>query len=540
LDLLRRAGCALLVLVLLCGLLGGAPASADEWTAPRPKSAPKGEAVVIPRDVSSTRTLPSARIRTRQSYVWPEESHVAEITFDAVASPTAPTEKGRSTFELAIDFGRVSQDGNEVGPSIRAQGAKVSVSSEIDEKGFVVRGTPKGADEGSLATLGTFARSAGSWVVPFLPKTPLRVGEAWELPLGYFLWSINQHGAAPPSGFVAQVVEAFEEHDGVRCARIRTIASIQRLQPKGMTPPAMRIGDGEALGRFRGEGTTWIGLDGCLREERLDVRMGLENTATKAGMEWRLHREISARPAEGAPWPKDWTRMTGGRPVAVGYEAGLAEGKLVGKPLMCLVLEYGDPDSEAIAYLTFHDAEAKNQWVGYLPVVVDKGDLGKLPNRDLVALLPGLLFLDLDGDVLFMMLGVSPPELFRTMIETAASRLSKHDPSPEYLALLAHQGALREARGPKKDVRAAVTAVLAIQTSGKGIELQAEARDAERALTLEGQHRVDDAVLLAAGGKVKEAKAALAAIAADYAGLPLAARAQAAAAALPAVPSKPK
>ena len=106
-NLLRRVGPALVAL----GLVAGASARADEWTAPRPKSAPKGEAVVIPRDVSSTRTLPSARVRTRQSYLWPEESHVAEITFDAVASPTAPTEKGRSTFELAIDFGRVSQDG---------------------------------------------------------------------------------------------------------------------------------------------------------------------------------------------------------------------------------------------------------------------------------------------------------------------------------------------------------------------------------------------------------------------------------------------
>jgi hypothetical protein len=86
----------------------------------------------------------------------------------------------------------------------------------------------------------------------------------------------------------------------------------------------MKLGEGDTLARVRGEATTWIGLDGCLREEVLDLHLRLENASTSRWMEWRTSRELVARPAEGEPFPKDWTRMTGGRPVPVGYAAGLA------------------------------------------------------------------------------------------------------------------------------------------------------------------------------------------------------------------------
>ena len=39
----------------------------------------------------------------------------------------------------------------------------------------------------------------------------------------------------------------------------------------------------------------WVDLDGCLREEALDLKMRIENTESKAWMEWTFHREVKAQ-----------------------------------------------------------------------------------------------------------------------------------------------------------------------------------------------------------------------------------------------------
>jgi hypothetical protein len=76
-------------------------------------------------------------------------------------------------------------------------------------------------------------RPAGSWLVPYVPSGPLHVGSTWDLPLDYYLWSVGQPGDAPPKGFATQVVEAIEDHAGVPCARIRTVAAIDAPSGRG-------------------------------------------------------------------------------------------------------------------------------------------------------------------------------------------------------------------------------------------------------------------------------------------------------------------
>ncbi len=536
----RQVGRIAALLLLACGTA----ARADEWKAPQPKAAPTGAAVSIAKDRWSASTLPRGRVNVRHTLTWPEATHTTFLAFDATATPGAPDAKGRPAFDLAIELARMGQDDTDLGPRVRLAGAELSLAVPVDERGFVTSGTLSGAERIGLPQLAMVIRPAGSWLVPYVPSGPLHVGSTWDLPLDYYLWSVGQPGDAPPKGFATQVVEAIEDHAGVPCARIRTVAAIERPQRKGLTPPMMKLGEGDTLARVRGEATTWIGLDGCLREEVLDLHLRLENASTSRWMEWRTSRELVARPAEGEPFPKDWTRMTGGRPVPVGYAAGLAEGKLVGKPLMCVVVAYGDRDSEALAFHTFHDEEVRRQWEGYQPVIVDRDDLGDLPNAEIVRLLPSLLFVDLDADVIFMMSGASPVEFLRSGLGAAATRRPTHEPDAAFAAMRGKLDALGAPGDPVRDVKQAVATLLAVKADGRGVELQAEVRERTRGLELAGRRRIDDAVRGAEEPGVAARKAAaeaLSAIATDYAGLPTAARAEAAAAALSAAPAaRPK
>jgi hypothetical protein len=333
------------------------------------------------------------------------------------------------------------------------------------------------------------------------------------------------------------VLEGFEERGGARCARIRTVAAVRRPQPKGMTPPDVGIGEGAALARIRAEGTTWLGLDGCLREDVLDVRMRVENVATKAAMEWRLRRTVVAQPRSAGPLPKEWSRYMGGVPHVVGYEAALEEARFAGRALLCVVLRYGDPESEALA-LSLRDRDVREKHAAYLPAIVDADAMGSFPHGDLLMGMAGLVYVGLDGDTIFQIAGVAPPEILRTVVEVPQARAPEPRPTPEYVALEKERDVLRAALG-EEDVRGALAAVRAIRAVGKGPAIQAEAGAADEALAEAGAERVLAARVLAAAKKSKEARAALEAVAADYEGHPVADRAREALAALPAPKPKP-
>src|SRR5205814_6322896 len=140
---------------------------------------------------------------------------------------------------LAVEVTGLTVDDEDVMPAVRGKGAETSVVFPLDAHGYADGGTPKGGfAEGKIAPL---LVAAGAWLLPYLPEKPVRVGETWDLPLPYFLWSVKQPGIAVPEGFATQTLEAVEARAGVRCARIKTVAAIRRPQAKGLTPPDVGI-----------------------------------------------------------------------------------------------------------------------------------------------------------------------------------------------------------------------------------------------------------------------------------------------------------
>jgi hypothetical protein len=491
-------------------------ARADEWTVAKPKSAGKGPAVTLKRTLDDAARLPVAQFRTRQEIARKDEKREILVDFEATLSPADADEKGRHQVRVAVAPSKVSVDGDDSAPKLREAGIAISVLSPVDAKGFVASGTTTGAE--GLGTLGPFLRTSASWALPYLPEKPVRVGDAWDLPIPYFLWSVNQPGDAPAEGFVTQVLTALEDRDGVRCAKVKTVFSLRRPQPPGMTPEAVGIGEGAALSRFRGEGTSWIDLDGCLREEVLDVKMRIENTTTKAWMQWTLHREGKARPrgaAAPAPPPNEWQKHLGKLDFVVGFAAGMERAWAEGRPAMLFFTSRKDKWCPLFAARTWKDPEVLEKVKAYLPVLVDAEAEPALREKYTVLLLPAVVWVDSEGDQIFAAVGDIPLDLFRTLAEGARDRAPEVKPSESYVAVTKAAEAMRAAVR-SGDARGALRAVRQIQEVGRPPALVAEAKEVEERIGAQATEALGKAKELVAAGKKAEAKDALGKIRETY------------------------
>lgn len=482
------------------------PARADEWAPAKPKSLPTGAPVSLKRSLGDAAHLPRARVVTRQTHAWVDKKQGLALEFDAEAAPTKADAKGQAQVDMAVELTGFAVDQEDLMPMARAKGAKLSVLSAVDAHGYVAQGTPKGAlAEGKLAVA---LKPIGAWVLPYLPEKPVRVGEAWDLPIPYFLWSINQLGAVPAEGFVTQVLEAIEDHAGVRCARLKTVVALRRPQPKGMTPPEVRVGEGAALARFHAEGTMWVDLDGVLREDKLDLKFRIENVESKAWMEWTLHREVSAQPMGAAPVAKDWSGHMGSLKFVVGYEKGMDAAWAAGRPAMLFFTSSKDHWCPIFAARTWKDKDVLETVKAYLPVLIDVDAEPEIAKKLPVLMLPGVIWVDSEGEQIFSAIGDAPLDMFRTLAETARDRAPKVGPSPSLAASRKAADALHAAL-KAGDMKTALKAIRDVREIMRPKSLVSEANAAEAQIGKQGAEDLAKAKGLLEAGKKVEAKEAL-------------------------------
>ena len=496
----------LLVVLASVTVASGQRARGDEWSPTKPKSAPTGAAVSWKRSPGDAAHLPRARVVTRQVHAWVNKKQDLAIEFDSTTTPAKSDDKGRAQVDVAVELTGFAVDQEDLMPTARAKGGKLSVLSALDAHGFVAQGTPKGAmADGKLAEA---LKPVGSWVLPYLPEKPVRVGEAWDLPIPYFLWTVDQSGGVPAEGFVTQVLEAIEVHAGVRCARVKTVAALKRPQPKGMTPAAVEIGEGAALARLHAEGTMWIDLDGVLREDALDLKLRVENNDSKAWMEWTFHREVKAQPMGAAPAARDWSGHMGGLKFVVGYEKGMDAAWAAGRPAMLFFTSIKDHWCPLFAARTWKDKEVLEKVKAYIPVLVDADADPELAKRLTVVLLPGVVWVDSEGGQLFSAIGDAPIEMFRALAETARDRAPDVGPSPSLVASRKAADALHAAL-KAGDTKAALKAIRDVGEVKRPATLVAEAKAAEEQIGKRGAEELASAKSLLEAGKKAEAKEAL-------------------------------
>ena len=490
---------------VLVGALASRPSAADEWSPTRPKAMPSGSPITLKRNVTDATKLPRARVVTKHHHAWADRSAETAVEFDAVAAPAKPDAKGRPQVAATLTVTGLAVENLDLMGRVAERGAEVTVLSTLDAHGYVGSATATGGvAEGAL---GDVFRPTGAWLLPYLPEKPVRVGDVWDLPIPYFLWSIKQQGDAPATGFVTQTLLAVELHGGVKCARLKTVASVRRPQPAGMTPKEVGVGDGAALTRIRAEGTTWVDLDGCVREDVLDVTLRVENDETKAWMEWTFHRDLKAQPVGAPPPPKDWSAHVGNVKFVEGFEKGLDKAWNAGKPAMLFFTSIKDHWGPIFGARTWKDKEVLERVKGYVPVLVDADERGDLRKRYDVVVLPAVVWVDSDGNHLFAAMGDAPIELFRTAAATAQERVPD-GPAPSFLAA---RKAGEELRAALKawDVRAAMRAIHDIDELKRPASLVEEARAAEAQIEKRGAGELAKAKALLEAGKKPEATEAL-------------------------------
>jgi hypothetical protein len=480
-------------------------ARADEWSPPKPKSAGTGAPITLKRSLADAAHLPRGRVVTTQTHNWADKHVETALEFEGVATPGKPDVKGRAQVDLTIELTGLAIEDQDLMPDVREKGAHASVLTAFDAHGYAAEGKPSGgAATGPVAHV---LKPAGAWLLPYLPEKPVKVGETWDLPIPYFLWSVSQLGGVPAEGFATQVLEAVQDRAGVRCARIRTVAALRRAQPEGMTPSSVGIGKGPALARFHAEGTMWVDLDGCLREDALDLKMRVENTGTQAWMEWTFHREVKAQPAGSAPAAKDWSKHTGNLKFVVGFEQGMAQAWEAGRPAMLFFTSSKDHWCPLFGTRTWKDKEVLEKVKPYLPVLVDADESPELVKRYDVLLLPAVVWVDSDGHQIFVSAGDAQLEIFRMLVETARKR-APDEPSASFVAVQKAAEAMRA--GIKSgDLKAALRAIHEIRQVNRPKAIVDEAAKVEAEISKTGEAALAKAKELLQSGKKSEAKEAL-------------------------------
>ncbi len=496
-------------LAALLVLAPRAARAADEWTLPKPKSVPTGTPITLKRSIADAAKLPHARIVTRQSHVFEESKQDGAIEFDADAKPGKPDGKGRPQVDLQVELTGLAVGNDDLLLGVEGADRRMSILSALDARGFVVEGTARGgvAEKGKV---GEILKPVGSWVLPYLPEKPVRVGETWDLPPAYFLWTINQtkspQDAAPSEGFVTQVLEAIETHDGAKCARVKTAAALKVSVAKGGSLASV-LGEGDTVVRIRAEGKSWVDLDGCLREDAFDVKMRVESVTTHKTVDWTFHREVKGRPAGAAPAAKDWSAHMAGLKFVVGFEKGLDEAWTQGKPAMLFITSQKDHWCPIFAARTWKDKEVLEKVKAYLPVLVDADAEPEVAKKYMALILPSVIWVTAEGHQIFAAVGDAPIELFRTLADTARER-TPAEPPASYVASKKAADALHAAI-KAGDTKATLRAIREVEDVGRPKALVEEARKTQAAIDRRGADELAKAKALLESGKTPEAKEAL-------------------------------
>lgn len=509
-------------LLTILAALGPRADADDEGAVPQPKSAPHGPTITLRRSPGDADALPIARVSLRQWLSWPDRTQTRTTELVARTASADSDERGRPRVRVEITLARVADDSADGAPQIRASGAAISVLASIGPDGLVADSRTEGAD--AFGDLRTYLQPTASWVLPPIPPKPVRLGDTWDVPIPYFLWSIRQPGGVPAEGFVTQVLEAVEDHGGVRCARIRTAVSLTRPQPAGMTPAALGLGDGPAIGRFHGSGTTWVDLTGCVREDILDVTLRTENPATEKWMEWKLRREVRARPtALGLP-PTDWKPQQGKLAFTVGYAKGVEAAWAAARPAMLYFTSASSRECLAFGARSFADPQVLDASKAYLPILVDADEDADVARRYGATTLPAVFWVDVDEEVLVRCVGDAPIADFRPLSATARAYAARLAPSARRRATMAARDEMRAAE-KRGDVGTALAAVSDLEEAGRPGSLLAEARATRARIQKAGREALAAATALARSGKAAEAKALYEKLVMGYGDDPVAAEA---------------
>jgi hypothetical protein len=211
----------------------------------------------------------------------------------------------------------------------------------------------------------------------------------------------------------------------------------------------------------------------------------------------------------------------------VGFETGLDQAWSMGRPAMLFFTSAKDEWCPLFGQRTWKDAEVEKRVDRYLPVLVDAVAEKEVVKRYEVLVLPAVVWVDYDGNSLFMSQGDADLELFREAASVAQARAPQVK-VPADVEILARVRADLAKHGAAGNVRKALDAATALKAMKRPRAAREEGEKASADLLAKGQARLDAARKDAQDGKADEARAAFTSLASDYRGYDLGRQAAAA------------
>ncbi|MGQ0613870.1 MAG: hypothetical protein ACT4PV_09055 [Planctomycetaceae bacterium] len=244
--------------------------AADAWSVEKPASNPQGEAFAlsIALEPGMAHKLDATIVQDLKTNMGPNSMVMGLTMWVRVLRKN---EKGEADVEMPLKFNKLSANGMDMLAMVAGMLNNPKLFARMDARGEVIPGTLKAEGMGQLADQmeGQIASLFG-----YLPPDPVKVGEAWEIPVEALAKSMAAIKGGKLEGKAYQTLEAIEEKNGARCARIKSIVSFtvtgDNLQMAG--------GAGNAKGtiRAKGEGVSWHGLDGYVRVTDMTMQMKME------------------------------------------------------------------------------------------------------------------------------------------------------------------------------------------------------------------------------------------------------------------------
>jgi len=242
---------------------------ADPWSVEKPASRPEGDPMTlrIALEPGMAHKLDATITQDMKTNVGPSSMAMGMTVWLRVLRKN---DKGQAEVEVPLQLTKMTQNGADQLAMAKTVMNDPKLFATIDDRGEIVPGTFRA--EG----LGPFAGQMESQIANlfgYLPPDAVRVGESWEVPVEALAKQISIKGGKL-EGTAYQVLEAVEERDGARCARVKTLLTFtltgDNLQMPGGLPPA------KGTIRAKGQGQSWHGLDGYVRASRVEMQVRME------------------------------------------------------------------------------------------------------------------------------------------------------------------------------------------------------------------------------------------------------------------------
>lgn len=271
-----------------------------EWAIETPESKPEGEPVTLQVAVKPSKALAVEHASDIDMKMRMGEMSMPQsmsMRMEMKVKVLSVAEDGSAEVEVPFRLTKSVMNGQDMTAMVAGMFSPDAKGvGRLDKDGRPVPGSFKASGFGPMDA--SMAKNFETDAYAFLPRGAVRVGEAWEIPASEFGRAYANAGVenAQFDGVAYGVLEAIEECEGAKCARIRVVFSV-RFGGDNLRMQGQPV---KGSGRVKGESVYWHGLDGYMRggEITSKMKMSVQMMGTNVDSTADMKLAIKAGPEE--------------------------------------------------------------------------------------------------------------------------------------------------------------------------------------------------------------------------------------------------